>query len=348
MKPGWNPLSTGLMILGFIAFWPLGLAMLAYILWGDRMRSAWADARPGVENAFKSAGFTRSRGTENWGRTGNVAFDEYRERELKRLEEERQRIDAMRASSTTSCTTCGRRRTRRSSTGSCPAGTPPPPDARPSARRRKPRRAGPFDQSVLSPIPSGRPRQRSAGALTRFQRARIGYSPPWRIDSSPSSCPGRNRRPPTEGGGFDRGDGRGARGDRPAPAQRPRQALHATRRRPRRGRVVTIPRRGTIAEARAFVARHADWLAERIVPPEARPAVAAGSRVPLRGVPHRLVPTGTARGTVRVSADTEGEPILLVPGDPAHLARRVEDHLKRLARADLAAPPWRGMPPPSA
>lgn len=103
------------------------------------------------------------------------------------------------------------------------------------------------------------------------------------------------------------------------------------------GAVVTIPRRGTIAEARAFVARHADWLAERIVPPEARPAVAAGSRVPLRGVPHRLVPTGTARGTVRVSADTEGEPILLVPGDPAHLARRVEDHLKRLARADLAA-----------
>lgn len=97
MKPGWNPLSTGLMILGFVAFWPLGLAMLAYILWGDRMRSAWAEARPGVENAFRGAGFSRSRGTETWGRTGNVAFDAYRERELKRLEEERQRIDAMRA-----------------------------------------------------------------------------------------------------------------------------------------------------------------------------------------------------------------------------------------------------------
>ncbi len=97
VKPGWNPLSTGLMILGFIAFWPLGLAMLAYILWGDRMRSAWSEARPGVENAFRSAGFSRPTGPESWGRTGNAAFDEYRERELKRLEEERQRIDAMRA-----------------------------------------------------------------------------------------------------------------------------------------------------------------------------------------------------------------------------------------------------------
>lgn len=97
VKPGWNPLTTGLMILGFIVFWPLGLAMLAYILWGDRMRSAWSDVRPGVESAMRNAGFRRPDFAEaGFGRTGNAAFDEYRERELKRLEEERARIDAMR------------------------------------------------------------------------------------------------------------------------------------------------------------------------------------------------------------------------------------------------------------
>ena len=92
LKPGWNPLSTGLMVLGFVVFWPLGLAMLAYILWGDRMKAAWSDARPSFENAVRGTGFR----APDFGRTGNVAFDEYRERELKRLEEERARIETMR------------------------------------------------------------------------------------------------------------------------------------------------------------------------------------------------------------------------------------------------------------
>lgn len=101
LKPGWNPLSIGLMVLGFVVFWPLGLAMLAYILWGDRMMAAWNEARPGVENAFRGNGWKgcgAARGEwRGYGATGNAAFDEYRERELKRLEEERARIEAMRA-----------------------------------------------------------------------------------------------------------------------------------------------------------------------------------------------------------------------------------------------------------
>ncbi len=80
------------MVLGFIMFWPLGLAMLAYILWGDRMKAAWAEARPNLENAMRSTPF----GAADFGRTGNAAFDEYRTRELKRLEEERAKIEAMR------------------------------------------------------------------------------------------------------------------------------------------------------------------------------------------------------------------------------------------------------------
>ena len=46
LRPGFHPLSIGLMVVGFIVFWPLGLAMLAYMLWGDRMRSKWAEVSP--------------------------------------------------------------------------------------------------------------------------------------------------------------------------------------------------------------------------------------------------------------------------------------------------------------
>ncbi|MTI01147.1 DUF2852 domain-containing protein [Roseibium sp. RKSG952] len=97
IKPAWTPLTTGLMILGFVAFWPLGLAMLAYILWGDRFHSMARDARDQWRGSpFKGAVDQMAKG-HAYARTGNVAFDDYRERELKRLEEERAKLDAMRA-----------------------------------------------------------------------------------------------------------------------------------------------------------------------------------------------------------------------------------------------------------
>jgi hypothetical protein len=92
LKPGWTPLSTGLMVLGFVAYWPLGLAMLAYILWGDRMTSAWQNVRPNMQRMARDAGLSRP----DFGRTGNSAFDEYRHREMKRLEEERAALERMR------------------------------------------------------------------------------------------------------------------------------------------------------------------------------------------------------------------------------------------------------------
>ena len=69
-KPAW----IGLMVFGFIVFWPFGLAVLGYLMWSGRMGC-----------------FKRSRG--QWWRTeakstGNAAFDEYRMQTLKRLEDE--------------------------------------------------------------------------------------------------------------------------------------------------------------------------------------------------------------------------------------------------------------------
>jgi len=99
LRPGWTPLTIGLMVLGFIIFWPLGFAMLAYILWGDRFHQMARDA----SESFKSNGWNCSARTSarsaasGFGATGNAAFDEYRQREFERLDEERRKLDQMRA-----------------------------------------------------------------------------------------------------------------------------------------------------------------------------------------------------------------------------------------------------------
>ena len=96
LRPSWTPLTIALMILGFVLFWPLGVAMLAYILWGDRLHRVYDDARA----QFRTGGWSCGRAARGFGgfeHTGNVAFDEYRKREIERIEAERAKLDAMRA-----------------------------------------------------------------------------------------------------------------------------------------------------------------------------------------------------------------------------------------------------------
>jgi hypothetical protein len=64
------------MVIGFILFWPLGLAILFYMIWSKRMGCNWNR-------------HLHSRNRMHRGSTGNTAFDGYREETLKRLEEER-------------------------------------------------------------------------------------------------------------------------------------------------------------------------------------------------------------------------------------------------------------------
>ena len=97
IKPQWSPLTIILMVLGFIIFWPLGLAVLGYILWGEKFggsaekaQAYWNTGCSYVRSNSKNHGFGRSAFTSS----GNAAFDEYRSEQLKRLEEERARLDA--------------------------------------------------------------------------------------------------------------------------------------------------------------------------------------------------------------------------------------------------------------
>jgi predicted metal-dependent hydrolase len=104
---------------------------------------------------------------------------------------------------------------------------------------------------------------------------------------------------------------------------------------PNNGRpLLTVPKFGRWGEAKAFLDRHTPWLAERMEASVKPVAFVRGAIVPLRGVNHRIVPTGRVRGVVEVGAH-EGEMALLVPGEAQHRARRLTDWLKGEAAREL-------------
>ena len=73
-----------LMVLGFFLWWPVGLAILAYVIWSGRMncwRRGHHHGRHGGDAMRDAAGWWRPS-------SGNHAFDEYRTETLRRLEDE--------------------------------------------------------------------------------------------------------------------------------------------------------------------------------------------------------------------------------------------------------------------
>ena len=91
IRPAWTPATIALMVGGFFVFWPLGLAVLAYILWGDRLEAFKRDVNLSTDRFM--SGVKRSGMGKGFERTGNVAFDDWREKELSRLDEERRRLN---------------------------------------------------------------------------------------------------------------------------------------------------------------------------------------------------------------------------------------------------------------
>ncbi|PPD41394.1 MAG: hypothetical protein CTY15_13630 [Methylocystis sp.] len=98
----WRPFEIAAVVIGFFIFWPIGLGLLLMKLWGKsfgyegdlfslaaeqgaKMRGAFGDvSREAARSGWAGPSFMRS--------TGNVAFDEWREGELARLEEERRKL----------------------------------------------------------------------------------------------------------------------------------------------------------------------------------------------------------------------------------------------------------------
>lgn len=71
------------MVLGFIFFWPVGLALLAYMIWSKRMFNSSCSGSRRL-----SPKFTTMRSS------GNSAFDAYKTETLRRLEEEQENFEA--------------------------------------------------------------------------------------------------------------------------------------------------------------------------------------------------------------------------------------------------------------
>ncbi len=93
-----------LMIASFVLFWPVGLAILAYMIWSGRMgcrNSAFKEEWRGYKQewrARKREMRDRMRATRNYSHnafasSGNSAFDAYKEETLRRLEEEQQEFN---------------------------------------------------------------------------------------------------------------------------------------------------------------------------------------------------------------------------------------------------------------
>ena len=71
------------MVLGFILIWPIGLALLFYMIWGKRMFSG----------KCQSGGKYRHSGRKSHS-SGNVAFDAYKAQALEQLEKEQIAFEA--------------------------------------------------------------------------------------------------------------------------------------------------------------------------------------------------------------------------------------------------------------
>ena len=78
------------MVLGFIFFWPVGLGLLAYMIWSKRMFKK--SCNPSDRRDGKMSRHHQFRATMR--PSGNTAFDAYKADTLQRLEEEQSNFEA--------------------------------------------------------------------------------------------------------------------------------------------------------------------------------------------------------------------------------------------------------------
>jgi hypothetical protein len=75
----WTPLAIFAMIVGFVLWWPLGLAVIGYILWGGSVDQLVDDLTAKASETWRASRPSTS---------GSAVFDSYRAETLKRLEDE--------------------------------------------------------------------------------------------------------------------------------------------------------------------------------------------------------------------------------------------------------------------
>ncbi len=101
----WRPIEIVAMILGFAFFWPIGFAIVLWKVW-QRKHDYEGDLSSFIQEKWQAKREWAMAHKADWGcgashfsgfgmrSSGNAAFDEWRDTELKRLEEERQKLVA--------------------------------------------------------------------------------------------------------------------------------------------------------------------------------------------------------------------------------------------------------------
>lgn len=98
--------------------------------------------------------------------------------------------------------------------------------------------------------------------------------------------------------------------------------------------ILSVPPHGHWSDASQFLARQNAWLAARLNRGPKPIAFVDGAVIPLRGTDHLIVAAERIKGRVELVNEPERN-VLLVPGGPKHMARRLTDWLKAEALADL-------------
>lgn len=80
-KPAW----IVAIVAGFVVFWPIGLALLAYAIWSKRMFNRSCRSHRHHHQSFAAHGLRTS---------GNTAFDAYKAETISRLQDEQEAFEA--------------------------------------------------------------------------------------------------------------------------------------------------------------------------------------------------------------------------------------------------------------
>lgn len=80
-------------VLAFIFVWPLGLALLAYMIWGKQMFAQSCGHRRASKDHAQASSWGRH-GFRAAQMTGNHAFDSYKAEALRRLEDEQEAFES--------------------------------------------------------------------------------------------------------------------------------------------------------------------------------------------------------------------------------------------------------------
>ena len=92
----WSAFEILAMVLGFIVFWPIGLAVLGYKIW--QRKSGAADLQTVAAQGWEKARGAMSGAPAGWRShggfsSGNSAFDAWKAAEMERLEQERRKLE---------------------------------------------------------------------------------------------------------------------------------------------------------------------------------------------------------------------------------------------------------------